>query len=187
MRTRGALAVEPGLSLVPRHAADAPEMYALMERHREALREWLTWTDTTRTLADVRRYAQFAEAQFESHAAFDYAIRSNDVIVGSIGLHSLDWGSRNAQIGYWLSPEVRGQGLVTRAAAALVTHALSHLDLHRLEIHCVVENVRSRAVPERLGFAFEGVLAEAYLLHGRFRDIALYATTKSLWRPLTER
>jgi len=37
-------------------------------------------------------------------------------------------------------------------------------------------------VPERLGFAFEGVLAEAYLLHGRFRDIALYATTKSLWR-----
>jgi ribosomal-protein-serine acetyltransferase len=181
-RRSDALRVDDEVSLVPRRAEDAAEMHALVERHRVELREWLTWIDATRTLADVRRYAQFARAQFESGIAFDYAIRASGTLVGSIGLHGLDWASRSGQIGYWLAPEMRGRGVVTRAVAALVTHALAELDVHRVEIHCVVENARSRAVPERLGFAFEGILAEAYLLHGQFRDIALYATTATLWR-----
>ncbi len=177
------LRVDDEITLVPRRGEDATEMHALVERHRAQLREWLTWVDATQTLADVRRYAQFARAQFESGVAFNYAIRSGGSLAGAIGLHGLDWGSRSAQMGYWLAPEARGRGIVTRAASALVTHALANLEIHRVEIHCVVENARSRAVPERLGFGFEGVLAEAYLLQGRFRDIALYATTATRWRP----
>jgi ribosomal-protein-serine acetyltransferase len=177
------LHVDDEIQLVARRGEDAPEMHALVERHRAQLREWLTWIDATQSLADVRRYAQFARAQFESGVAFDYAIRSRGILAGSIGLHGLDWGSRSAQMGYWLTPEARGRGIVTRAASALVTHALADLDIHRVEIRCVIENARSRAVPERLGFGFEGVLAEAYLLQGRFRDIALYATTATRWRP----
>jgi len=172
-----ALRVDDELTLVPRRADDAPEMFALVVRHRADLREWLTWIDTTQSIAEVRRYAQFARAQFESHMAFDFAIRASGELVGSVGLHGLDWASRNAQIGYWLSPDARGRGIITRAVETVTAHALTRIGLHRVEIRCVVENARSRAVPERLGFIFEGVLAEAYLLHGRFRDIALYATT----------
>ena len=177
------LYVDDELALVPRRADDAVEMFALVEKHRADLREWLTWIDATQSLADTRRYAQFARAQFENGVGFDYAMRYGGELVGSIGLHGFDWASRSAQIGYWLAPDVRGRGIVTRAATALVTHAIAHLDVHRLEIRCVVDNVRSRAVPERLGFTFEGILAEAYLLHGRFRDIALYATTATRVRP----
>ncbi len=177
----GSLDIEPGLTLVPRHPNDAVEMHAVVERNRDGLREWLTWIDATRTLVEVRRYAQFAQAQFESHMAFDFAIRSKGAIVGSIGLHGLDWSSRSGQIGYWLVPDARGGGIVSRACRRVVRHAFDRLDMHRIEIRCVVENARSRAVPERIGFNFEGVLAEAYLLHGRFRDIALYATTATSW------
>jgi ribosomal-protein-serine acetyltransferase len=157
-------------------------MFALVDRHRDELREWLTWIDATKTLAETRRYAQFAQAQFESHVAFDFSIRREGKIVGSIGFHGLDWASRSAQMGYWLAPSARRNGTITLAARALTSHGFAKLDLHRVEIRCVVENARSRAVPERLGYAFEGVLAEAYLLHGRFRDIALYATTATTWR-----
>jgi ribosomal-protein-serine acetyltransferase len=176
------IVVEEQLELVPRDPSDAAEMFALVDRHRDALREWLTWIDATKSLAETRRYAQFAQAQAESHVAFDFAIRRAGAIVGSIGFHGLDWASRNAQIGYWLAPDERGRGTITRAARRLVTYGFASLDLHRIEIRCVVENARSRAVPDRLGFAFEGVLAEAYLLHGRFHDIALYATTATRWR-----
>jgi ribosomal-protein-serine acetyltransferase len=176
-----AVVVDHEITLVPRSVDDAAEMHAVVERNRDALREWLTWIDATRTVADTRRYAQFAQAQFESHVAFDFAIRASGAFVGSIGLHGLDWSSRSGQIGYWLAPDVRGRGLISRGVTALVTHAFAHLDVHRIEIRCVVENARSRAVPERIGFFFEGVLAEAYLLHGRFRDIALYATTATRW------
>jgi len=173
--------VDDELSLVPRHPSDAAEMFALVERHRRELREWLMWIDASRTLGDTRRYAQFAQSQFESRVAFDYVVRSHGALVGAIGLHDVDWAACSAQIGYWLAPDAVGRGICTRATAALTSHAFAQLDLNRLEIRCVVENGRSRAVAERLDYAFEGILAEAYYLHGAFRDIALYATTARRW------
>jgi len=174
--------VDDELTLVPRNPADAAELFAIVERHRSSLREWLTWIDATRTAGDVRRFAQFAQSQFEGRVAFDYVVRSGPELVGAIGLHGIDWYGRSAQIGYWLSPEAVGRGITTRAATALTSHAFDVLELNRLEIRCVVENLRSRAVAERLGYPLEGTLAEAYWLHGSFRDIALYAMTAAHWR-----
>jgi len=182
VKTSSSVTVDAELTLVPRTPKDGPEMYALVERHRADLRQWLTWIDATRSAGDAVRYAQFAQAQFDAQVAFDYTIRQRDAITGSIGLHAIDWGSRHAEMGYWLAPPARGSGVVTRACHALTSHAFARLGLHRLEIRCVVDNTRSRAVAERLGYVFEGTLAEAYLLHGGFRDIALYAMTLTRWR-----
>jgi len=182
MTLQSALPIDAELTLRPREPGDAAEMYAIVEKHRNDLRRWLTWIDATRSASDVRRYAQYAYAQFERHSAFDYSIRESGALVGAIGLHSIEWENRCAQMGYWLSPEARGRGIVTRAAAALTSYAFGRLDLHRVEIRCVVENADSRAVAERLGFAYEGILSEAYHLHGQFRDIALYAMTATQTR-----
>lgn len=175
------LDVSATISLVPRCASDAAEMFALLEAERPALREWLGWIDATRTVADARRYAQYAEAQFESRMGFDFAIREAGAIVGAIGLHELDWGNRSAQLGYWLAPFARNRGIMTAAVRTLTTHALRRFALERLEIRCAVENARSRAVAERLGFTHEGTLSRAHALHGRFWDLALYATTAPSW------
>lgn len=169
------LRVDEHLALHPRDPADAPDMLALVEGHRADLRAWLPWVDTTRTLPEVKRYAQFAQAQMQARIAFDYAIRYEGALVGAIGLHAIDYANRSTQMGYWLGPLARGRGIATRAAAALVEHAFGELEIQRLEIRCVTENAASRAVAERLGFTFEGTLAQAYFLHGAFRDIALYA------------
>jgi ribosomal-protein-serine acetyltransferase len=171
----GTLQTSDDLALVPRHPGDAAEMFEIVDRHRADLREWLTWIDATHTVSDVRRYAQFAQAQFIAGASFDYAVVRDGAIVGAVGLHGFDWASRRAEMGYWLSPDARGRGTMTRAAATLAVHAFEELLVHRLEIHCVVENTRSRAVAERLGCKLEGIMREAYALHGAFRDLALYA------------
>jgi ribosomal-protein-serine acetyltransferase len=170
------------LVLVPRHPGDANELFALVEAHRDDLRSWLTWIDATRTLGEVRRYGQFAQSQFEAKVSFDYLIVVDGVVMGGAGLHAFDWTARRAAMGYWLAPPARGRGTMTRAAAALTTHAFTHLHLHRLEIHCVVENRKSRAVAERLGYALEGTMREAYALRGEFRDLALYAMLAREWK-----
>ena len=175
------IAIDAVLRLVPRHAADSDDLFSLVDANRAVLREWLGWVDATRSVHDVRRYARYAEAQFESRVGFDFAIRDRGRAVGAIGLHALDWSNRSAQIGYWLAPAERGRGTMSRACAALVTHAFRDLLLHRVEIRCAVENSRSRAVPERLGLPFEGTLAGAHVLHGSFHDIALYAITAPRW------
>ena len=180
---RETIAIDADLRLVPRHAGDSAELFALVDANRAALREWLGWVDATRTVQDVRRYARYAEAQFESRAGFDYAIRYRSRAAGAIGLHALDWSNRSAQVGYWLAPAERGRGTMSRACAAIVTYAFRDLLLHRVEIRCAVENQRSRAVAERLGFRFEGTLAGAHVLQGTFHDIALYAITAPRWLP----
>ena len=178
---RETISIDADLRLVPRNASDSVEMFALVDANRAALREWLGWVDATRSVHDVRRYALYAEAQFDSRIGFDFAIRSGGRAAGAIGLHALDWSNRSAQIGYWLAPAERGRGTMSRACTALVTYAFRDLLLHRVEIRCAVENRLSRAIPERLGFSFEGTLAGAHVLQGTFRDIALYATTAPRW------
>jgi len=178
---RESLAIDSDVRLVPRHPGDAADLFALVDAYRPALREWLGWVDAMRSVHDMRRYAQYAEAQFESRSGFDFAIRIAGSAAGAIGLHALDWSNRSAQIGYWLAPSARGAGIMTRACEGLISHAFREFVLHRLEIRCALENRPSRAVPERLGFTREGTLAGAHVLHGAFRDIALYAMTAPAW------
>jgi ribosomal-protein-serine acetyltransferase len=179
----GTLEVGAGLTLVPVTTADANETFALIAACRSDLREWLTWVDETRTVTDLRRWAALAQTRREQRLSFDYNVRSNGAIVGGAGLHNFDWATRNAHIGYWLAPAMRGCGVMTRAAAALTTFAFTRLGLHRIEIRCVVENSRSRAVAERLGYQLEGVLHQAWSQHGEFRDLALYAMLEPAWTP----
>lgn len=180
------LVVDDELRLVPRHVADAAEMFAVVERNRAALRQWIGWVDATVTVQDARRYAHFAESQFEQRVGFDYGIWQRGAIAGALGLYDVDWLGRTAQIGYWLAPPAQGRGVMTRACRALTDHAFGRLGLHRLEIRCVVENQKSRAVAERLGYRFEGVLRDAHVLHDRFRDIALYAAIASDWPAVSD-
>ena len=171
-----------GIALAPRTPYDAAQMYDVIARHRDDLRTWLSWVDATHSAADVRRYAQFVAEQFEQRIGFDYAVVLDGALVGGIGLHHVDWTQSSAAMGYWLSPEVRGRGIMTKATRALTTHAFAALGLHRLEIRAVTENRASRAVAERAGFQLEGVLRGALALHGRYRDCALYGMTAPEWR-----
>jgi ribosomal-protein-serine acetyltransferase len=53
--------------------------------------------------------------------------------------------------------------------------------LNRIQINCNVENVRSRAVPERLGFKLEGVHRQVEKVQGKFGDWAVYAMLRDEW------
>jgi hypothetical protein len=58
---------------------------------------------------------------------------------------------------------------VTATVRALLDHAFGVWELHRVVIEVVVDNQRSKAIPERLGFRREAVLREAKLIHSASR------------------
>jgi ribosomal-protein-alanine N-acetyltransferase len=99
----------------------------------------------------------------------------SDRLLGSIGVH---WGSaadRRWFIGYWLAPDARGRGIITTAVRLLSEWAFANLPADRLEITVDPANSASRAVAERAGYSFEGVLRSHTLIKGRRRDMAVYS------------
>ncbi|MEC3955259.1 GNAT family N-acetyltransferase [Nocardia sp. CDC153] len=99
----------------------------------------------------------------------------NGPVVGMIGLSPL-YPRRDddtAEIGYWLSPAARGQGLMTRAAALVSGVGLdpTTLNFERLEWRAFVGNHPSAAVVRRNGYHYEGLLRGGGLQRGTRRDI----------------
>ena len=85
-------------------------------------------------------------------------------------------------MGYWLDGEHEGRGIAGRAVAALVRASFRERRLARIELRTAVDNRRSQALAERLGFHREGVLRNAQAFADRRVDMALYAVLAREWR-----
>jgi ribosomal-protein-serine acetyltransferase len=55
------------------------------------------------------------------------------------------------------------------------------LEFNRVVIQCAVDNVKSCAIPLRLGFTLEGVLRQSDMLNGQFLDMNVYALLRNEW------
>jgi [ribosomal protein S5]-alanine N-acetyltransferase len=98
-----------------------------------------------------------------------------DRLLGSIGIHGIDREEHRCELGYWLTREARGRGLMTRAIRLLSAWAFENLPVDRLEILVQPENAPSRAVAERAGFEFEGILRSHTIIKGVRRDMCSYS------------
>lgn len=120
--------------------------------------------------------------ELDERTTFNLAIVEDGRLVGGIGLHRLDWQNLSTSVGYWIAEHAQGNGTVTRAVGALLDYAFATWELNRVEIRAGVENARSRAIPERLGFRDEGVLHQAERIGERFADHVVYAMLAADWR-----
>lgn len=87
-------------------------------------------------------------------------VRSPELLLGMVGLHDIDrTGDPGgaAELGYWLAPEGRGRGLMTRAARLVCTWGIDELGLTRIDWVALLGNEPSRRVAESVGFRVEGV------------------------------
>jgi RimJ/RimL family protein N-acetyltransferase len=81
-------------------------------------------------------------------------------------------------IGYWIRPSAEGFGYVTEAVGLVVDFAPAALEAQRLEIACDPDNVRSMAIPQRLGFKMEGRARNVYrYADGRLCDEVIWSLT----------
>jgi len=64
----------------------------------------------------------------------------------------------------------------------LVNFGFDSLSLNRIYVHCADSNTKSRAIPERLGFALEGVFRDGECLYGKYFDLAIYGMLKRNWK-----
>src|SRR5579871_2145540 len=162
-------------------ARHAPEVFAVVDRERAYLREWLPWVDATTEVEDTANFIQGSLEQFARGEGMAAGIWVGAEFAGTIGTHKIDWLNRTVEIGYWIASAFQGRGIATAASRAMIDYAFYELQLNRVNIHCAMGNVKSCAIPERLGFELEGVRRDGQLLNGRFVDLNIYAMLRRDW------
>jgi len=113
------------------------------------------------------------------------AIVTDAGVVGAIGLHpQSDIFSFNAELGYWLSPEFHGRGIMTQAVAEMVVHGFVVLPVKRIFARPFSNNPASVRVLEKAGFVLEARLQGTILKRGELLDELIYGIRSTELFPL---
>jgi ribosomal-protein-serine acetyltransferase len=158
---------------------DAAALFAVVEADRERLGEWFPWVEVTRSAKDEEAWIR--RLRMDPEARDGLGIFVGDELVGGAGL-MVDPYRIVGEIGYWIRPDHEGRGLVTEAVRVLLREGFDRMGLHRITIRAGTSNVRSRAIPERLGFREEGLLRGEGRGSGGYYDLVVYGLLEDEWR-----
>lgn len=179
------LEADTGLEMRPVSEDNLSALCELVERNFDHLHEWMPWAVEGYSFRHARSFILKSIRDFAAHEAMNFHIFEDGKLAGGAGLNFIDKANRGTEIGYWLGEEFTGRGIVTKCAKRLTDFAFEDLGMHRMNIRCASGNVKSRAIPERLGFTEEGTIRDAEWLHDRFVDLVVYGMLEPEWRSMS--
>lgn len=158
---------------------DAILSYEAIKHSIESLRPWMPFAQKKPDLQKIEANLIEAAADFQlrKDLRLHFFLKETGEFIGSSGLHRIDWDVRKFEIGYWVDNHFEGKGYVTEAVERITRFAFEELGANRVEIRCDPDNVRSRAVAERLDFKLEGILRNETLsrVDNKLRDTCVYS------------
>ncbi len=174
--------VDENLTLALPQEHHAEEITKVVRENLEELKLWMPWAKDDYSVDSAREFIKFNLSEFARNGSFGASVLLEEKFVGGIGFHNLDLRNKSTHIGYWLAREAQGKGIMTRCCRVLFDYLFDDLRLNRIQINCNIENTKSRAIPERLGFQLEGIHRQVEWLHDSFRDWAIYAMLEEDWK-----
>lgn len=108
-----------------------------------------------------------------------FAVEAEGEAVGGVGLDlQPDVHRRSAEIGYWLSEQFWGRGIMTEAVAAVTEHGFASFDLCRIHACVFAWNPASARVLQKAGYQLEGRLRKSVTKAGQTIDQLVYAIVR---------
>ena len=106
------------------------------------------------------------------------AIRREDGrLIGSFGLKRTDWRGHSSEIGYWVAPWARGEGVAVEATLAIARWLLVERRFERMVLRAATGNLASQRVAEKAGFAREGIARSAGFTNDGRVDLVVFSLT----------
>lgn len=131
------------------------------------------------TEKDAEEYIDFI-LNSNPNDTFAYSIDVDGRAVGSIGaFRQRNIHFRTAELGYYLSEEYWGRGIMTIAVKQICEKLFSETDILRIFAEPFENNAGSRRVLEKAGFQLEGILKNNAFKNGKVLNMALYSYTRN--------
>jgi RimJ/RimL family protein N-acetyltransferase len=119
------------------------------------LHPWMPWCTEPVEIEEQHAFVERSLKSWESAEAKNFGIfDAEGAFRGTLAL--MDRAGPGAlEIGYWLRTDATGRGVMTGAVKVLTELGLGLPGIERIEIHCDAANLRSAAVPQRLGYRLD--------------------------------
>ena len=131
---------------------DLREYYNLIDRDRTHLKVFQLWaidTDYEKTRQNMIENIQ----GIKQGTRLSYFLVNSpiDKIIGSINIRNINITDASAYMGYWISEEFEGRGIVHDAIATLMDYMSDSKNINRIILEIAPENIRSQNLAKRLG------------------------------------
>jgi len=176
--------INEDISLKLKDYQDSHELFKLIKSSREHLKEWMVWVDSVQTEEDVVKSIHKNLIEFAEQKGIHFLILYKGAIAGTIGLKYIDWSIKSAEIGYWLGKDYLGKGIMIEACRAVMKYGFQQLKLNKIEIWAAEDNQKSRQIPVKLGFTYEGMRRADEILNGKYVDMCIYGMLAKEWAQL---
>jgi len=159
---------------------DATSLWLAVEESRESIEPWLRWPRDVRNVDTARIRIRYLQAEWILRDRLVWGLfnKEDQQLLGEIGLVHPDWSVVSFQVSYWLRKSAQGHGYMREALRAITALVFETISASRVEVRVESDNLRSRKVPEALGYRLEGVLRRDHVgLDGELTDMCVYALT----------
>ncbi|TAA72390.1 GNAT family N-acetyltransferase [Planococcus salinarum] len=165
------------LTLRKLEGTDAEDMFEYASE--PTVSRFMPW-QAHQTTDDTREFIGFIRKGYVNENQLTWAIelKSEKKMIGTIDFVTWLQKRQRAEIGYTLSHQYWGQGLMLEAAEALIDFGFKEMNLIKVEAPIMLDNKQSQRVAEKLGMIREGVLRKHMIIKGEFVDLAMYAVLK---------
>lgn len=99
---------------------------------------------------------------------------SEGVPAGMVGLYSINWISRNCELGIFIGElQEQGNGYGYEACRTIERFAAEYLNLRKIKVYVVKKNETAVQMYEQLGFKTAGELQEERFIEGVYHSVLL--------------
>ena len=128
------------------------------------------------TFEDTLRQMEWYENLLNTETGIWWGIsfRESGELIGACGFNNISIDHKKTEMGYWLFPQHWKKGIMMEVVPAIIEYAFRVLKLHRIEASVEVDNIASKKLLIKLGFAYEGTLKQCELKNEKFIDLEYY-------------
>lgn len=109
----------------------------------------------------------------------EYKLENNLIPVGSVYLRDIDYELSSAEFGIFIGEEIaRKKGIGTLATRIITEFGHTKLNLHRIFLRLISDNISAYKAYRSAGFVLEGVFRDMRKINGNYIDIMFMSSIK---------
>jgi ribosomal-protein-alanine N-acetyltransferase len=129
------------------------------------------------TKEEALEFISTMDANINANSLINWAIttKENDLLIGMIGFYRTKPEDFRSEVGYILSGDFQGKGIITESLKRVIQFGFEVLKLNSIEAVIDPENFGSEKVLLKNNFVKEGHFKEHVFFEGKFLDCVFYS------------